>query len=161
MENKGEKAKEPDAVIENSGKEFKAVKYNDYKENQKKEKLNFSFIKTIGVPFLCGVLGAGVVLGTCFGIPSIRSKIIGNQTSSISSSHNDSTQSSGYVQQTSLSNYSDTAVYAANKILPSIVGIKIEYNINTNYFEEDNIIRLTYGLADEKKVIEITRKEEK
>ena len=37
MENKEEKAKEPDAVIDNSGKEFKAVKYNDYKENQKKE----------------------------------------------------------------------------------------------------------------------------
>ena len=37
----------------------------------------------------------------------------------------------------------------------------LKYNINTNYFEEDNIIRLTYSLADEKKVIEITRKEEK
>ena len=37
----------------------------------------------------------------------------------------------GYVQQISLSNYSDTAVYAANKILPSIVGIKVEYNVNS------------------------------
>ena len=38
--------------------------------------------------------------------------------------------SSGYVSQISLSNYSDTAVYAANKILPSIVGIKLEYTVN-------------------------------
>ena len=30
-----------------------------------------------------------------------------------------------------LKNYSDTAVYAANKILPSIVGIKIEYNVTS------------------------------
>ena len=36
----------------------------------------------------------------------------------------------------------------------------LKYNINTNYFEEDNIIRLTYSLGEEKKVIEITRKEE-
>ena len=37
----------------------------------------------------------------------------------------------GYVSQTSLSNYSDTTVYAANKILPSVVGIKVEYNVNS------------------------------
>ncbi len=35
------------------------------------------------------------------------------------------------MSQTSLSNYSDTAVYAANKILPSIVGINVEYNVNS------------------------------
>ena len=35
------------------------------------------------------------------------------------------------MSQTSLSNYSDTAVYAANKILPSIVGITVEYNVNS------------------------------
>ena len=32
----------------------------------------------------------------------------------------------------SLSNYSDTAVYAASKILPSIVGISITYNVTTS-----------------------------
>ena len=32
-----------------------------------------------------------------------------------------------------MSNYSDTAVYAANKILPSIVGIKIEYNVTSMF----------------------------
>ena len=42
-----------------------------------------------------------------------------------------STKSDGYVKQTSLENYSDTSVYAANKILPSIVGIKIEYTVNS------------------------------
>lgn len=39
----------------------------------------------------------------------------------------------GYVSQTSLSNYTDTAVYAANKILPSIVGINVEYSVNSPF----------------------------
>ena len=34
-----------------------------------------------------------------------------------------------------VSNYSDTAVYAANKILPSIVGIKLEYTVNNSMLQ--------------------------
>ena len=68
-------------------------------------------------------------MGTCFGVPSIRNSILGERTDSSSSSQN--LTNSGYVSQTSLSNYSDTAVYAANKILPSIVGIKVEYTVNS------------------------------
>ena len=73
--------------------------------------------------------GCAVVVGTCFGVPSIRNSILGEGTDSSSSSQN--LTNSGYVSQTSLSNYSDTAVYAANKILPSIVGIKVEYTVNS------------------------------
>lgn len=36
----------------------------------------------------------------------------------------------------------------------------LKYNINASFEELDNIIRLTYSLGEEKKVIEITRKEE-
>ena len=75
-----------------------------------------------------------MLYGTCFGVPSIKTKLVGTTDSTISTSNNNSTESTGYVQQTSLSDYSDTAVYAANKILPSIVGINIEYQINTNSF---------------------------
>ena len=56
---------------------------------------------------------------------------MGHSTSNISTSSSNSTSSNGYVDQISLNNFSDTAVYAANKILPSIVGIKIEYSVNT------------------------------
>lgn len=42
-------------------------------------------------------------------------------------------QATGTVDQISLSNYSDTSVYAANKILPSIVGIQIEYNVTSMF----------------------------
>ena len=38
-----------------------------------------------------------------------------SSTSSISTTNNNSTQSDGYVKQTSLENYSDTSVYAATR----------------------------------------------
>ena len=115
---------------------FKTVQNpNTYKtiyqdETTKKSKTGFG--KSILLPFLSGIVGCSVVLGTCFGIPSIRSKIL-NETSSYTKTNpnNSNSQNAGYVSQTSLSNYSDTSVYAANKILPSIVGIEVEYNVNS------------------------------
>ena len=114
---------------------FKAIPVtgsSSYNKNEKSQKNKTGFGKTVILPFVSGVVGCSVVLGTCFGVPSIRS--INNSSSNISTSNSSSTQSNGYVTQTSLSNYSDTAVYAANKILPSIVGIKIEYTVNTQSF---------------------------
>lgn len=117
---------------EKNDAKFKAVPVTGSTSYSKTSKNKSGFGKSVLIPFVSGVLGCSVVLGTCFGVPSIKAKLIGNQgTSSISTTNNTSTESTGYVQQTSLSNYSDTAVYAANKILPSIVGIKIEYNVNT------------------------------
>lgn len=80
--------------------------------------------------FLVELLDAQLYFGTCFGIPSIRNKILESNNSNHSISSGNS-QASGYVSQTSLSSYSDTAVYAANKVLPSIVGISVEYNVNS------------------------------
>ena len=77
---------------------------------------------------MSGIVGCGVVLGTCFGIPTIRSQILNINHASNTNTNN---INSGYVNQTSLTNYSDTSIYAANKILPSIVGIKVEYNVNS------------------------------
>ena len=108
---------------------------NTYKtvyQNSKKDKVKVGFGKSVLLPFFSGVVGCAVVVGTCFGVPSIRSQILGTNSSlSRSNSSSSSSENSGYVSQTSLSNYSDTSVYAANKILPSIVGIKVEYNVNS------------------------------
>ena len=110
---------------------FKTVQnpntYKNVYSNEPKQKSKIGFGRGVLIPFLSGVIGCTVVLGTCFGVPSIRSKILNGNSSS---NHNTS-QNLGYVSQTSLSNYSDTAVYAANKILPSIVGINVEYNVNS------------------------------
>jgi serine protease Do len=114
-------------------KTFKTVQNpNTYKtvyKTDKKEKSKVGFGKSVLLPFFSGVVGCAVVIGTCFGVPSIRSNILNNNSNI---SRNDSNnENSGYVSQTSLSNYSDTSVYAANKILPSIVGIKVEYSVNS------------------------------
>ena len=92
-----------------------------------------SFRSSIFVPFISGVLGCSLVLGTCFGVPNIRDKIVGGSNSTNSTSYEDT----GIINPNlvSLSNYSDTAVYASSKILPSIVGISITYDVTTsNYF---------------------------
>lgn len=120
---------------ENERKEvkFTAIPVGGEKSYNKSSKNKSGFGKSVLLPFVSGVLGCSVVLGTCFGVPSIKNKLVVNN-SSISTTNSNSTQSDGYVKQISLNNYSDTAVYAANKILPSIVGIKIEYKVNTNSF---------------------------
>lgn len=119
---------------EKNESKFKAIPVTGSTSYSKSQKNDSGFGRSVLLPFTSGIVGCAVVIGTCFGIPSIRTKIIGNTTSSISTTNNNSTQSNGYVEQISLSNYSDTAVYAANKILPSIVGIKIEYTINATSF---------------------------
>lgn len=99
----------------------------------KKEKSNLGFGRGFLVPFISGVLGCSVVIGTCFGVPSIKESLLGNNANTSSNNTSASNLSTGYVNQNSLSNYSDTSVFAANKILPSIVGIKVEYNINSMF----------------------------
>jgi serine protease Do len=108
---------------------------NEFKNvinNQKSYHTN-SFAKNIIVPFLSGVLGCSLVLGICFGVPSIKEKIIPKGNNTTYSSQNNS-QNLGLVNTSmvSLTNYSDTAIFAANKILPSIVGISITYNVTTS-----------------------------
>lgn len=110
---------------------FTAIPVTEKTSYEKKEKSKSGFGKSVLIPFVSGVVGCSVVIGTCFGVPSIKTKLLGHSTSNISTSSSNSTSSNGYVDQISLNNFSDTAVYAANKILPSIVGIKIEYSVNT------------------------------
>lgn len=113
---------------------FKTVQnqsaYKTVYEVEDKKTAKIGFGKSVLLPFVCGILGCGVVIGTCFGVPSIKEKLIGTAEGGVASS-NSNTLSSGYVSQTSLSNYSDTSIYVANKILPSIVGIQVEYNVNS------------------------------
>ena len=97
----------------------------NFKENKEK-----NFGKTILIPFASGIVGCSLVLGTCFGIPSIKEKIVGKQSSTIPTSTQ--TASGTTTNLVSLSNFSNTAVFAANKILPSIVGIEVSYNVTSN-----------------------------
>lgn len=121
--------------IEEKQSNFKTVKNpgNVKTVKVKKEKANLGFGRGFLVPFISGVLGCSVVIGTCFGVPSIRDYLLDNSKMSSNNASSTSNLSTGYVNQNSLSNYSDTSVFAANKILPSIVGIKVEYNVNSMF----------------------------
>ncbi len=131
-ENKNENTPIKD-VKEKKNTNFKAVT-NSSMYNTKKSKSGFG--RSVVLPFCSGVIGCVVVIGTCFGVPSIRSKILNNTSNTIINNTSSSTSSNnGYVSQVNLSNYSDTAVYAANKILPSIVGIKLEYTVNNSMLQ--------------------------
>ena len=112
---------------------FKAVQNQATinKAYKSEHKTKIGFANGFLLPFVSGVLGCTVVVGTCFGVPSIKNKLLGSTSNNSGSNTNSNNLNTGYVSQTSLSNYSDTSVYAANKILPSIVGIKVEYNVNS------------------------------
>lgn len=120
---------------ENNNFEFNSENNPDVKiyasTSTSKKKSNFSFSKSILVPFLSGVAGASIILGTCFGIPSIRNNLFNNSYNSVP---NLNFSSGGTNTAISLANYSGTAIDVASKVQPSIVGIQIEYSVTSFMF---------------------------
>lgn len=98
---------------------------------------SFSFGKSFLIPFFSGILGTTLVISIAFSVPGIKDSILNvstgktEETSTIPAS----TSNTGTVQTVSLSNYSDTAIYSANKVLPSIVGITVEYTVTSNFMQ--------------------------
>lgn len=113
----------------NKSTTYTVVDYSS--DNVKKEKNNFG--RTIFLPFCSGIIGTVLVIGTCFGIPTVREKLLGTINSSIQISENNNATSSNpsSLTQISLSNYSDTGINVAQKVRPSIVGIEVEYSVNS------------------------------
>ena len=130
--------KKPDQVIEKDGKEFKAVNFT----TEKKQK-NYDFTKNIAMPFVSGVLGAGIVLGTCFGVPSIRENIVGKSTTNTVLDTSTSSTGSINTTQISLENYSETGIAVAQKVLPSIVGIEVNYTVSSMFFNQQSTATAT------------------
>ena len=84
------------------------------------------------LPFVSGIVGCSLVVGTCFGVPSIREKLLDtDDEQTVQTSITNTGSTANFV---SLSNYSNTAVFAANKILPSIVGIEVTFTATSNSF---------------------------
>lgn len=102
-----------------------------YRKIEGNTKGHFTFGKSVLIPFFSGILGTSLVIGTCFGVPSIKDKIISTNNTSTQQTSSQSTSNNGVANLISLNNYSDTAVGVAGKILPSIVGIKVEYTVNS------------------------------
>ena len=130
-ENNDKDIKTPVGVINKNGKEFKAIK------SKKEKSSKTGFGKTVAIPFLSGVLGAGIVLGTCFGVPGIRNTLLKTESNDSVSTSTTST-SSGQINTTqiSLEEYSATGIGVAQKILPSIVGIRVEFPVNSIFLNQ-------------------------
>lgn len=94
-------------------------------ENVKKS----SFFKNAFVPFCSSAIGTFLIIGICFGMPNIRNKILNESTKNSDTNLN---ITKGAVANTvSLTDYSNTSIAVANKVLPSIVGITVEYKVNS------------------------------
>lgn len=86
------------------------------------------------IPFISGIAGSALVLGICFGIPSIKDKII-NQNVSNTSNETVKSSTPSSTSQISLVNYSETGIGVAQKVLPSVVGIKVEYSVSSIFYK--------------------------
>lgn len=107
------------------------VKQPTYKAYSSNEKTKSGFFKNSFVPFCSSALGTFLVIGVCFGMPNIRNKILNNNNTY---TNNGLTITEGQVANTiSTTNYSNTAIAVANKVLPSIVGITVEYKVNSMF----------------------------
>lgn len=90
------------------------------------------FKSNIFIPFISGVVGATLVIGVAFGVPNIRKSLVTYNPSNSTNYNTSDISNTGVVDFVSLKDYSDTAVFAASKVLPSIVGIKVEYTVTSN-----------------------------
>jgi len=84
------------------------------------------FGKTIFLPFLSGVVGATLVIGTCFSVPSIKNKIIGTPSFRNITSTSAGTSTESPLDLINISEYSNTSIAVAKKVLPSVVGITVD-----------------------------------
>ena len=114
--------------------------YKAFQGNEKKQKSGggAGFGKTVVLPFLCGVLGTVIVIGTCVSVPGIKDSIVRQLVSSNNSSNTSENDNNSALnlntQLISLQDYSDTAVGVASKVQPSIVGITVEYSVNSIFY---------------------------
>mgnify|MGYP004531999011 FL=1 len=87
-----------------------------------------SVFKTVLISFISAIVGAvcAVLIYSNFSTAGSGDTVdtASGQNNSISEVFN------ANLSQVSLSNYSDTAIYAANKALPSMVSISVEYDVN-------------------------------
>lgn len=117
--------------MEENENKFEVVSSKVSKANFKNRNTN-NLGKNVLLPFASGIIGCSVVIGTCFGVPSIKEKLVGTSNNTVQTSTSTSTSSGTTNNLVSLSNYSNTAVFAAQKILPSIVGIEVTYTATSN-----------------------------
>ena len=112
--------------------EFNYSSENHFKKADSPRRSGFG--KNVFVPFASGIIGAGLVVGVCFGVPEVRKNIIGDINTSVptySTINKVEDSDSNRTQSTVSTNYYEIGPSVASKVLPSIVGIKVTYSVNT------------------------------
>lgn len=123
---------------EKKDNEFKSVsttsenEYKAFNTSKKEKRSGAGFGKTVALPFLCGVLGAGLVVGSCVGVPAIRNTLLEQfLVSSSEEASNTLSIDDINTKLISLNGFSDTSIGVAQKVKPSIVGISVEYSVSS------------------------------
>lgn len=97
--------------------------------NSEPPKAKNGLFKTIGVPFISGVLGASLVLGLGFYVPSMRDV----DDESKESAEKIFTSQGATTKAVDIAKYSNTAISVADKVLPSVVGIEVDFSVSDNF----------------------------
>ena len=63
--------------MDENGNRFEVISSKTSNANFKQSN---GFGKTVLVPFISGIMGCALVIGTCFGVPSIKEKLTGSTT---------------------------------------------------------------------------------
>lgn len=100
-----------------------------FKKSYTKKEKSYSFGKTVVIPFISGIVGTGLVIGTCFGVPSVKNKILSGTFQN--TSYTSATSSDSSKELINLSDFSNTSTAVAQNVLPSVVGITVNYQINS------------------------------
>ncbi len=114
-----------------SENEFK-YSAEETRRNIKRERPGFG--RTVLIPFISGILGAGLVVGCCFFVPEVKEKIIGTSNNIVLEKSETkptiSTNTGDLKTVVDLADYSGTAVAVSEKALPSVVGINVVYTVS-------------------------------
>ena len=97
------------------------------------ENSKFSIGKNVVVPLFCGIIGASLVIGGDYVFSKKNINTSNNENTRIenTSSYESAKTNNINTSLVSLTNYSDTSVGVAQKVLPSVVGITVEYDVNS------------------------------
>ena len=87
-----------------------------------------SVYTTFLTSFVSAIIGAICAVLICMGIYNSNNN--DKETVDTATSNSGQSYANLNLSQVSLENYSDTAIYAANKVLPSMVSISVEYDVN-------------------------------
>lgn len=123
----------------NNDNEFNYTSSNEFKQVEKNKKSS-GFGSSFLLPFISGMLGASLIFGIGFGVPEVKNRLVNelsiNQENSVTETTpnaNHSINSKYDATLMDIAEYSETSVAVAEKVLPSVVGVTVTYNVQSAF----------------------------